>query len=175
MISKSKNNKRVQASDGQALPASDWVNRFARYVSHDGAVLDIACGSGRQGRVLLERGHSVTFVDKDINAVYDLIDHPRARIIAGDLEAGPWPLGTERFQCVIVTNYLWRPNFDRLLAHLDGLLIYETFAEGNEQYGRPHNPDFLLRKGELFERVRGRCRVLAYEQHTRLHPAPAMI
>ena len=105
----------------------------------------------------------------------DLAAHPNARIIAGDLEAGPWPLGTELFQCIVVTNYLWRANFERLLTHLDGLLIYETFAEGNEKYGRPRNPIFLLRKGELFERVRGNFQVLAYEQRTQYQPDLATI
>jgi len=154
---------------------SDWVKRFARHVPRGSTVLDLACGSGRQGRFFLKKGYPVTFTDKNIAAVTDLAAHPNTRIIAGDLEAGPWPLGTQRFQCIVVTNYLWRPNFERLLTHLDGLLIYETFAEGNEKYGHPRNPDFLLRKGELFERVRGNFQVLAYEQRTRHQPDLATI
>tara|TARA_A100001037_G_scaffold285916_1_gene293803 strand:+ start:3275 stop:3652 length:378 start_codon:yes stop_codon:yes gene_type:complete len=117
----------------------------------------------------------VTFVDKDIAEVSDLLEHPNAQIIAGDLEAGPWPLGTKQFQCMVVANHLWRPNFRRLLSQLDGLLIYETFAKGNEQYGHPRNPDFLLQKGELFERIRGHCQVLAYEQRTLHYPSQAIV
>ena len=81
-----------------------------------------------------------------------------------DLENGPWPLAGERFDAVVVTNYLWRPLMPSLLASLadGGVLIYETFALGNEAFGRPSNPDFLLRPGELLRCCRG-LHVVAYE------------
>ena len=175
MVLKRKNSKPIHISNHHKSQESDWVKRFAHHVPHDSNVLDVACGSGRQGRFFLNKGHQVTFVDKDVTEVGDLVEHPNARMIAGDLEAGPWPLGKKQFQCMVVTNYLWRPNFKRLLLHLDGLLIYETFAEGNEQYGRPQNKDFLLQKGELFERIRGHCQVIAYEQRTLHYPSQAIV
>ena len=92
-----------------------------------------------------------------------------------DLEGGPWPFEGQRFAGIVVANYLHRPLFPRLLESLGpgGVLIYETFAVGNERYGRPSNPDFLLRPGELLDVVRGRLRVLAYEDLTVSEPKPA--
>lgn len=94
-----------------------------------------------------------------------------------DLENGPWPYAGWHFDAVIVTNYLHRPLFSPLLAALadGGVLIYETFAAGNERYGRPGNPDFLLKPGELLELARGRLRVAAYEDLYVETPKPAMI
>jgi hypothetical protein len=94
-----------------------------------------------------------------------------------DIESGTWPYEDQRFAGIAVVNYLWRPLFPRLLAALvpEGVLIYETFAEGNERYGRPSNPDFLLRPGELLEVVRGRLRVIAYEDLFVADPRPAMV
>lgn len=146
---------------------SDWVLRFADRVSAGGSVLDVACGGGRHGRYFLERGHRVTFMDADTAAVGDLVGQPHAAIVEADLETGaPWPLADRRFDAVIVVNYLWRPVLPDIVGSVapGGILIYETFAEGNEAFGRPRNPDFLLRAGELLEAVRGRLHVVAYEQ-----------
>ncbi|MDA0664684.1 MAG: class I SAM-dependent methyltransferase [Proteobacteria bacterium] len=148
-------------------PPSDWVRRFAGQVPAGGAVLDLACGGGRHGRLLLERGHPATFVDADTSALGDLIDHPLATVIKADLETGePWPLGGQLFDGVVVTNYLWRPILSDIIGAVSpgGILIYETFAEGNEAFGRPRNPDFLLRSGELLEATRGKLTVVAYGQ-----------
>mgnify|MGYP003336848089 FL=1 len=101
--------------------------------------------------------------------------------MCADIEGGPWPYAGQTagqaFDAVIVTNYLHRPLMPLLLDALaaGGLLIYETFALGNEQFGRPSNPDFLLKPGELLEAVRGRCRVLAYEDVYVDTPKPAMV
>lgn len=94
-----------------------------------------------------------------------------------DLENGPWPYGGDRFAGIVVVNYLHRPLFPHLLASLapEGVLIYETFAAGNERYGRPSNPAFLLKAGELLDVVKGRLRVLAFEDIYEPEPRPAML
>jgi SAM-dependent methyltransferase len=147
-------------------PPSPWIMRFAAQVPAGGPVADIACGRGRHGRLFLERGHPVLFADRDVSRVADLSGAAGVEILEADLEDGGWPLSGRTFAGVIVTNYLWRPILPKIvdLVAPGGLLLYETFALGNEAYGRPRNPDFLLRPGELFEIVRGRLDVLAYEQ-----------
>lgn len=144
-----------------ASDASPWVARFAPLVRPGGSVLDVACGGGRHCRLFLARGHAVTGIDRDVAATRA----EGARLIAADLEDGsPWPLAAERFDAVVVTNYLWRPLFPLLRACLaeGGVLLYETFADGNQAFGRPRNPDHLLTRGELLERCRG-LNVVAYE------------
>ncbi len=125
-------------------------------------MLDVACGSGRHLRWLSAQGFVVTGVDRDVAALAPL--GGLGRIVTADIEAGPWPLAGERFDAVVVTNYLWRPLWQVLLASLadGGVLIYETFALGNEALGKPSNPDFLLRPGELLEACRG-LHVVAFE------------
>jgi len=137
------------------------VARFAPLVRPQGSVLDVACGGGRHCRHFLARGHAVTGIDRDLAAT----NAPGAELIAVDLEDGsPWPLPGRRFDAVVVTNYLWRPLFPTLRAALaeGGVLIYETFAAGNEAFGRPRNPDFLLQRGELLTLAHG-LTVVAYE------------
>lgn len=149
---------------GNTLPMSSpspWVRRFAPLVPAGGAVLDLAAGGGRHTRLFLERGHGVTAIDRSIDAR----TLAGAETIVADLEDGsPWPLGGRRFAGVVVTNYLWRPLFPAILAALapGGVLIYETFADGNAVHGSPRNPDFLLKRGELLERCRS-LTVVAYE------------
>lgn len=141
-------------------------------------MLDLACGGGRHARLFLERGHPVVALDRDLSGVAGLTDHEHLETLERDLEAGgPWPLAERRFACVCVTNYLFRPLFPRLIdaVEVDGLLIYETFARGNERFGRPRNPDHLLKPGELLEAVRGKLRVLAYEDLEVSAPKPAAI
>lgn len=141
--------------------ASPWVARFAPLAAAGGSVLDLACGGGRHCRLFLARGHAVTGIDRDIAAT----QAPGAELIAADLEDGsPWPLAGRRFDAVVVTNYLWRPLFPALLAALaeGGVLIYETFALGNEAFGRPRNPDHLLARGELLRLAAG-LTVVAFE------------
>ena len=149
-------------TDPFRIQPSDWVRRFAPLAPADCAILDLACGGGRHARLFLDRGHAVTALDRDVTQAR-LAEG--AELIQADLEDGsPWPLAGRRFGAIVVTNYLWRPLFPLILASLapDGILIYETFAAGNENYGRPANPDHLLRRGELLELARGLA-VIAYE------------
>ncbi len=123
---------------------------WAEQVPADADVLDVAAGSGRHARLFAERGCPVTAVDRDGAALRALAD-PRIEVVEADLENAPWPFADRRWDAVVVTNYLWRPLLPRLTAALrdGGLLLYETFMVGNERFGRPRNPDFLLRAGEL--------------------------
>jgi SAM-dependent methyltransferase len=160
------------------LPPSAWVTRFAPLIPKGLPVLDVAAGNGRHARWLHTRGHPVVAIDRDIAGLADLKDQNGIEIIAADLETdAPFPLTGRSFAGVIVTNYLHRPILPALVAALapGGLLIYETFAHGNERFGKPSNPDFLLQPGELLEAVRGRLRVIAYEDLEVATPKPAMI
>lgn len=145
-----------------SLAASPWVQRWSALVREGASVLDVACGSGRHLRWFAQRGCRVTGVDRDAAAVEPL--KPLGEIIVADIENGPWPLDGRRFEAVVVTNYLWRPLLPAIVACVadGGVLIYETFAAGNETVGKPSRPDFLLRPGELLSATAG-LRVVAYE------------
>jgi SAM-dependent methyltransferase len=137
--------------------------RFAGQVPASARALDLACGSGRHTRWLAARGLAVTAVDRDAVALAGLRDV--ATVLEADLEGAPWPLPGRPFDLVVVTNYLWRALLPQVVASVapGGLLVYETFALGNERHGRPRNPDFLLRPGELLDAVRVELEVVAYE------------
>ena len=136
--------------------------RWAALLPSGGSVLDVACGSGRHARWLAAQGFDVTGVDRDADALASLA--PQVRIVVADIENGPWPFDGRRFDAIVVTNYLWRPLWPPLRASLaaGGVLIYETFALGNDAFGKPSNPNFLLRPGELLEQCRG-LHIVAYE------------
>lgn len=142
-----------------------------------GAVLDLACGSGRHARWLAARGYAVHAVDRDAAAIAALAGYPGVEARQLDLEGEAWPLTGRRYAGIVVTNYLWRPRLPDLLALLapGGVLIYETFMRGNEAYGKPSNPDFLLRSGELCEIVAAAgLREVAFEEGYTDRPKPAM-
>jgi SAM-dependent methyltransferase len=149
------------------LKPSDWITRWAHLLTPGCTVLDVACGGGRHLAWLAQRGHGVTGIDQSIDAARQAA--PEAELVCADIENGPWPLlspdGELRsFGAVVVTNYLWRPLLPTLLKSLEpgGVLLYETFADGNAQYGRPSRPDFLLQPGELL-RACAALDVVAYE------------
>src|SRR5581483_10871199 len=144
---------------------SPWVARFLGLAPAGGRVLDLAAGGGRHTRLARTHGHTVTAVDIDVAGLADLRADAGVEIVAADLEGGPWPLGERRFAGVIVANYLHRPLLPRLVAAVaeGGVFVYETFAVGNEAFGKPSNPNFLLQPGELLDAVRGRLTVVAYE------------
>ncbi|GMV47360.1 MAG: hypothetical protein AMXMBFR66_27580 [Pseudomonadota bacterium] len=141
---------------------SSWLRRWAHLLPAGGTVLDLACGSGRNLRWLAARGWRVTGVDRDAAAVAPL--RAAGEIVVADLERGPWPLAGRCFDAIVVTNYLWRPLLPRLGTSLaaGGVLIYETFAQGQQRFGRPSNPEFLLQPGELL-RAFAALYIVAYE------------
>lgn len=143
---------------------SPWVWRWTPLVPAGSAVLDVACGQGRHMRWFAQRGHPVTGVDRDPAAIAAV--RALGEAVEADIENGPWPLPGQRFGAVVVTNYLWRPLMPTLLDAVapGGVLIYETFADGNQTVGKPSRPDFLLQPGELLRACAGPgWRVVAYE------------
>ncbi|MGJ7913977.1 class I SAM-dependent methyltransferase [Massilia sp. LXY-6] len=145
---------------------SSWVARWAPLIPQ-GQALDLACGSGRHARLLAGFKHAVTALDRDPQALLAAAGKGIATL-QHDLEApgAAWPFAPGSLAGIVVTNYLHRPLFGHIAEALapDGVLIYETFARGNEVFGKPSNPDFLLNPGELLELAsRGGLRVLAYE------------
>jgi SAM-dependent methyltransferase len=157
---------------------SAWVERYAPLVP-PGEVLDLACGTGRHARHLAALGHPVTALDRDRQALA-LAAGPGITTMQADLEqeGAAWPFGPGRFSGIVVTNYLHRPLMAQLAASLkpDGVLIYETFAIGNEEFGKPSNPAFRLAPGELLEHARqAGLRVLAFEDGYLDAPKPAML
>ncbi len=149
--------------------------QWAGLITPEAPVLDIAAGRGRHSLFFAERGHRVTAIDRDIGV---LVTHAQIEALQADLEDGsPWPLPGRTFGAVIVTNYLHRPLFPKLLDSLapGGVLVYETFMAGNERFGRPSRPEFLLKDGELLELVRGRLSVVAYEARMTSEPKMAMV
>ena len=154
---------------------SAWVARWATLIRPGGDVLDVACGAGRHARLLARMGFEVDAVDRDPDL---FVDPPAGiRLLKADIEAEPWPYAERRFDGIVVANYLHRPLLPVLVDALEtgGVLIYETFAQGNERFGKPSNPAFLLAPGELLEAVRGRLRVVAYEDLVLEVPRPAAI
>src|SRR5574343_1709526 len=155
----------MKLAHGLEAPSA-WVQRWSHLVRPGGMVLDIACGHGRHLRWFAQRGHPVTGVDRAAEALNSLTG--LGELVLADIEQGPWPLmdnaHPRQFDAVVVTNYLWRALMPTIQASLapGGVLIYETFASGNETVGKPSRPDFLLQPGELL-RVCTRLRVVAYD------------
>lgn len=159
---------------------SAWLEGWLPGAARAGATaLDVACGSGRHVQLARDRGYVVTGLDRDVTGVSGswhalAPDEPaRVRLLAADLEDGsPWPLPGQTFDVVIVTNYLHRPRLADIVSAVadHGMLIYETFAVGQERYGRPSNPDFLLRPGELLEALQGQLTPFAYEHLIEANP-----
>jgi len=179
--------KTEKTFDPRARPLT-WVSRHAGRIRPGGKVLDIACGHGRHTRYLLSLGYRVTAVDKDVSRLTPELrsdESPgpanragdeRLTIIATDLEKSAWPFSAGQFDGIVVANYLYRPHFPHLIEALaeGGILIFDTFAVGNEEFGRPGNPDFLLKRGELLNAFSGDLSILAYE-HVKTHdPRPAV-
>lgn len=166
---------------GSSTPSA-WVQAWAHLVQPAGTVLDLACGQGRHSRFFAQRGHPVTALDRDVAALANLAEladvtaytanatTPVAaatiQTLCADIENGPYPLAGQTFSAVVVTNYLWRPLFPQICSNVadGGVLIYETFAAGNETVGKPARPDFLLQPGELLRVcANAGLRVVAYQ------------
>ncbi|MGQ7937384.1 class I SAM-dependent methyltransferase [Paraburkholderia sp. D1E] len=165
------------SSHGNGEP-SRWVRHWAHLVEAGGAVLDVASGAGRHARFFASLGHSVTALDRDAAALNAMRDEPLVTTLQADIEGAAWPLPADvKFAAIVVTNYLHRPLFPQLLRSLapGGVLVYETFAQGNERVGKPSNPAFLLAPGELLEVVRGHLRVVAFQDGFLAQPRPAYV
>lgn len=149
---------------------SPWVQRWTQLIPASGSVLDVACGHGRHMRWLAAAGFKVTGVDRSSEAIASV--EALGRAVQADIENGPWPFDGEQFDAVVVTNYLWRPLMSTLLDSVapGGVLIYETFAAGNESVGKPSRPDFLLQPGELLQ-ICKHLHVVAFEDGFCDHPA----
>ncbi|MFY9329994.1 MAG: class I SAM-dependent methyltransferase [Georgfuchsia sp.] len=160
-----------------SLQPSLWVQRFVPLIPPGGTVLDLACGRGRHARLLAAKGFRVAAVDRDEEALASLAGVAGITARLADLEAGVWPYGAGCFDGIVVTNYLFRPLFGALIGALKpgGVLIYETFMAGNEAFGKPSNPEFLLQVGELLELVRPALTVVAFEQGNIDVPWPACV
>ncbi|SKA35111.1 hypothetical protein SAMN02745126_05635 [Enhydrobacter aerosaccus] len=162
-------------ADARGSTPSPWILQWAGLIPAEATVLDVAAGSGRHALFFAQRGNPVVAVDRDISR---LADHPNIQAVEADLENGsPWPLPNRTFGAVIVTNYLYRrliPTLVQTVSH-GGILLYETFMIGNERFGKPSRPDFLLKDGELLEIVRGAFSVIAYEARMISEPRMAMV
>jgi SAM-dependent methyltransferase len=158
---------------------SAWITRFGAEVTPPGPVLDVACGGGRHARWFAARGCDVVAIDRDLTGIADLAGSAHVELVAADLEDGsPFPVLAAPFGAVVVTNYLWRPILDVLAALVGpgGWLLYETFAAGNERFGRPANPEHLLRRNELLDLARRHgLIVVAYEDVEVLEPRRAVV
>ena len=164
-------------SDPLGIP-SPWVRRFSHLVERGGAVLDLAAGAGRHARFFAGRGHPVTAVDRNLDGMADLAAESPIERIQADLEDGsPWPLGGRQFAGIVVTNYLHRPLLPRLACALapGGVLIYETFAVGQAQFGRPASENYLLRPNELLDAFTGTLTIVGFEHGIDYAPNPKAV
>ncbi len=153
------------AGSAKREPPSEWVKRWSHLVAPHSRMLDVACGHGRHAYYFHERNHPLALVDKSLDAIESIaISTSVCEKVVADIETGAWPFTGQQFGVVVVTNYLWRPLMPTLLASLadGGVLIYETFAQGNQTVGKPSRSDFLLRSGELLEICKN-LRVVAFE------------
>ncbi|WP_322051411.1 class I SAM-dependent methyltransferase [Paraburkholderia bannensis] len=167
----------THAMHGVGEPSA-WVRQWAHLIAPGGTVLDLASGAGRHARWLAQQGHPVAALDRDPAALATMEGVPGIGTLECDLEGAPWPLPDDaRFAAIVVTNYLHRPLMARLLDALapGGVLIYETFAQGNETVGKPSNPAFLLAPGELLALCAPTLRVIAYQDGFILHPREAFV
>jgi SAM-dependent methyltransferase len=155
------------------IPPSPWIMRFMHLMRPGGGVLDVAAGHGRHTHALLEHGYTVTAADVDMSA---FTDQPNLNRVEVDLEAEAWPFSASSFDGIVMTNYLHRPHFPHLIEALapGGVLLIETFGEGNEKLGRPRNPEFLLKPGDLLDAFGRHLHVVAYEHCAEHEPRPAV-
>lgn len=153
-----------------AIAPSPWVLRWAHLIRPGGRVLDVAAGHGRHARALAALGHTVVAADVDTTG---LSDASGIEVFAVDLETGVWPFPAAAFNAIVVANYLHRPHFPHLVQTLapGGVLIFETFGQGNEKLGRPRNPGFLLAPGELLSAFAA-LEIVAYEHGEERTPRP---
>jgi SAM-dependent methyltransferase len=158
-------NNKPSTSSPLSLP-SPWIVAHADLIPEGSQVLDLAAGKGRHSHYFLQRGAKVTAVDLDCTWLSKTLKSRALTLLEANLESAPWPFKAQSFDAVIVTNYLWRPLFPSIQDVIvpGGILLYETFAVGNEAYGKPSDPDFLLNPGELRDTFKEAFTVLAFEE-----------
>lgn len=156
---------------------SPWVTRFAPLIKPGGTVLDVACGAGRNARWLARQGWQVEAVDRDETVISTLRGVQNISAWQADLESAPWPYPDRKFDAIVVCRYLHRPMLPVVAESLmeNGILIYETFMAGQEQFGRPRNQDFLLQPDELLNAYSNRLEVISFEQGIISEPEPAAL
>lgn len=156
---------------------STWVCRFASLIKPHGRVLDLACGTGRNTRWLAEQGWQVEAVDRDAAALASMQGLTNITTRQADLENAAWPYTGQMFDAIVVCRYLHRPLLPLLANSLttQGILIYETFMQGHEVYGRPQNPDFLLKSNELLQVFMPDLTIIAFEQGKLEQSPPAVL
>jgi SAM-dependent methyltransferase len=156
---------------------SSWMVKHLPLICKEGKVLDLACGNGRHAIWLAQQGYQVDAIDRDSQALSAMVEMGNINVRMLDLEAGDWPDSDQRYDGIIVSRYLYRPLLHTLAAILNpgGVLIYETFMVGNERYGKPSNPDFLLLPNELLETYSPLLNIISYEQGEESHPRPAVM
>lgn len=160
-----------------AIKAPDeWVRRHAQLIPAGGRVLDLACGSGRHSLMLAGLGLDVLAVDRDVSVLQSMRPGPAIELLEADLETPEWPLEGIKFAGIVVVNYLYRPHLQALIENLrdDGVLIYSTFAAGNERFGRPRNPAYLLQPDELLDAFSSDLQIIAHESLQTGQPVPAV-
>lgn len=156
---------------------SQWVVSHSRRIVPAGLVLDLACGSGRHAIWLAKQGYCVEAVDRDASLLSGMAGIPNIHLTTADLESGAWPYTAQQFDGIVVSRYLHRPLLHRLAESLKsgGVLIYETFMLGNERYGKPSHPDFLLQADELLTTFSSWLDIVAFEQGEEQVPKPAVM
>jgi SAM-dependent methyltransferase len=156
---------------------SPWIVEYVQLIRKGGRVLDLACGNGRHAIWLAKQGYQVDAIDRDAQVVSNMVGMDNINVFIADLEAGDWPHSDRKYDGIIVSRYLYRPLLRTLAALLNpgGILIYETFMAGNERYGKPSNPDFLLLPNELFEVYSPLLNIIAFEQGEEQTSRPAVM
>ena len=157
-------------------PVSPWIRKYSSLIPKERPILDVACGNGRHSFYMQNLGYEVVAVDKDLTAINANQFQSDISIIEADLERQLWPFSQQIFSGVIVVNYLWRPLFQSILDSVapGGVLLYDTFGQGNEKFGRPRNPDFLLAPEELKNLCRNKFDIIDYFHGVTKSPAPAI-
>tara|TARA_B100000686_G_C16751726_1_gene952950 strand:+ start:1455 stop:2126 length:672 start_codon:yes stop_codon:yes gene_type:complete len=172
-----KESRMAKQDSTPSIGPSSWLRRHSTLIPNSGLILDIAAGSGRHTQYLLDKDHAVVSIDKDVSHLAH-IKNSRLSIAKVDLEVpGSWPFKSAAFAGIIVTNYLHRPLFPHIIKALatGGLLVYETFAQGNQKFGKPTNPNYLLAPGELIRLTQEHLHIVAYEDVTVSQPKSARI
>jgi cyclopropane fatty-acyl-phospholipid synthase-like methyltransferase len=163
----------------QHLPEepSQWIVKYAPLINKKGRVLDLACGRGRHAIWLAKHDFQVDALDRDALMTSNMVGINNINVLTVDIETGDWPQLAQRYDGIVVSRYLYRPLLRTLAGILNpgGVLIYETFMTGNERYGRPSNPDFLLRPNELFETYSPLLNIVSFEQGEEEMPRPAFM